>query len=192
MIHLRSMRLLILLWKPVFFYQQKRNSGFSLVEILVVVSILSIFAGIAIDTGLQSLKRERINSVVVPLAGWLETVRASAASGNNCVVTISTGTLTSGSTLAALDSSLSSSSCHNITLKMPEDSSNSSFAIATSTPTLSYTKRGTLSTISDLGVLITVTPADGSSPRCISITGLPGFLALGRYIGGNCLIDSRF
>lgn len=192
MMHSRSTRLLNLLRKPVFFHQQKRDSGFSLAEILVVVSIISIFAGLAIDTGLQSLRRERINSVVIPLAGWLETVRASAALGNNCVVTISTGTLTSGSTLAALDSSLSSSSCHNISLKMPQDSSNSSYTIDTTTPTLTYTKRGTLSSISGAGVLITVTPADGSSSRCISITGLPGFLALGRYAGGNCLIDSRF
>jgi prepilin-type N-terminal cleavage/methylation domain-containing protein len=173
-------------------WRQGQVDGFSLIEILVVLAILSVFSGLAIDSGLQSLQRDRVNSVVVALAGWLETVRASAATGNKCEVLISTGLKRSGDTLASLNTATSSSGCQSDPLNMPLDSSNRAYTLASNATTLIYTKRGTLATQGSSDIVISVTPSDGGNARCINIAGLPGFISIGKYSGGTCQKDGVF
>ena len=51
------------------------SSGVTLVEWVIAVLILGIISSLAIGQSLAILRRERINSVAVALAGWIEEVR---------------------------------------------------------------------------------------------------------------------
>jgi prepilin-type N-terminal cleavage/methylation domain-containing protein len=53
--------------------------GFSLTELLVVVSILGIAAAISIPSFLFVLRRERVNAIALEAAGWLEEARSQSA-----------------------------------------------------------------------------------------------------------------
>ena len=53
--------------------------GFSLTELLVVVSILGIAAAISSPSFLFVLRRERVNAIALEAAGWLEEARSQSA-----------------------------------------------------------------------------------------------------------------
>ncbi|MDI9407015.1 MAG: prepilin-type N-terminal cleavage/methylation domain-containing protein [Chitinophagaceae bacterium] len=53
--------------------------GYTLVELLVSVAVISIVGGIAVPTFQSVLRRERVGSVAYETAGWLEEARALSA-----------------------------------------------------------------------------------------------------------------
>lgn len=53
--------------------------GFSLTELLVVVSILGIAAAIFMPSFVFILRRERVNAIALEAAGWLEEARSQSA-----------------------------------------------------------------------------------------------------------------
>jgi prepilin-type N-terminal cleavage/methylation domain-containing protein len=57
----------------------KRQTGFSVAEIMVVVAILGIASAIAIPSFAFVLRRERVNAVALETAAWLERVRSLSA-----------------------------------------------------------------------------------------------------------------
>lgn len=92
------------------------DRGISLVELLIVVSILGVFAGISLPSFFRFLQRERLHSVALETAGWLESVRNVAANqvsgstnAGGCQVTFSQGTLSANSVLATVNSECSAS-----------------------------------------------------------------------------------
>lgn len=157
--------------------------GYSLVEVLLVVVILGILAGLMIDAGIRDLRRERVNTVVVELAGWLETVRRDAQRGKSCPVTIQGGSVAGGAVLA-------SSPCrgnHTITPNQP-------FTVSSTSSSFTFTPAGTLFPAPETPVVIGVRLADGGEPaRCVQLEGLLGLISVGRSSGtGSCDTTSRF
>lgn len=68
-------------------FQNQRN-GFSLPELLVVIVIIGIISAVGVPAFFSLVRRERVNSVALEVAGWLELVRNAAADevsvgGNN-------------------------------------------------------------------------------------------------------------
>jgi len=59
--------------------RDKRQTGFSVAEIMVVVAILGIASAIAIPSFAFVLRRERVNAVALETAAWLERVRSYSA-----------------------------------------------------------------------------------------------------------------
>lgn len=91
------------------------RTGFSLAEMIVVVAILGILSAIAIPSFFFILQRERIQSVALEVAGWLEQVRNAAAdevsasgTGGGCEVTFgSSGILAANGQLATVNTDCS-------------------------------------------------------------------------------------
>ncbi len=58
---------------------RRRNRGYTLVELMVIVAVLGILAAIAVPSFLFVLRRERVNALAFEIAGWLEASRSIAA-----------------------------------------------------------------------------------------------------------------
>lgn len=159
------------------------TAGYSLVEVLLVVVILGILAGLMIDAGIRDLRRERVNTVVVELAGWLETVRRDAQRGKSCTVTVNGGTLSGGAVLA-------NSPCRGDHTITPSQS----FSVNRTSGSFTFTPAGTLYPAPTTPVVIQVALADGGEPqRCVQLEGLLGLISVGRSTSaGGCDPTSRF
>ena len=68
---------------------RRGRSAFTLLEIMVVVSILGVLSALAIGEGLASLRRSRVDAVAMELSGWLNAIHAndSTVAGSNANVT---------------------------------------------------------------------------------------------------------
>jgi len=68
---------------------RRRRNAFSLLEIMIVVSILAILTALSISAGFASLRRSRVDAVAMEMAGWLNGIHAndSEAANNNVNVT---------------------------------------------------------------------------------------------------------
>lgn len=63
-------------------------TGFSLVELLVVVTILGIFSSLAVGFSIEEIRRNKINAAAQQMAGWLEAAQRAAQRGIGCYVTV--------------------------------------------------------------------------------------------------------
>jgi prepilin-type N-terminal cleavage/methylation domain-containing protein len=167
----------------------RNASGFSLPEILVTVVIIGIFASVAIDNGIRSIQRERVNSIAIGIAGWLQAVQTSSTQGSSCTVTISSGSFSSGDQIASVSQGLP---CYQASLTMPDSRNQQSYTIASSTSIFTFTRRGSVSPPPTPDNIISITPGDGSEGRCVAIRGLLGLIELGRMQGGSCNASGRF
>lgn len=184
------------------------HHGFSLSELLVAVAIIGILAGLMIDAGLRDWRRERVNTVVVELAGWLESVRRAALKGSSCQVSLTTtsGTLAGGATLAtAADvgssdaaSSAISNNCRSAQpFQLTTLTANQAFRVGTRNTSGSFvfTPAGTLFPAPANGnpLEIRIALADGDDPqRCVQLDGLMGLISVGRVSNGSCDTNNRF
>ncbi len=182
--------------------------GYSLPELLVAVVIIGILSALMIDAGLRDWRRERVNTVVVELAGWLESVRRAALKGSSCQVTLTTtgGTLAGGATLAnAADVGSSDAAASAIAnncrsaqpFQLTTLTANQSFRVSTRNTSGSFvfTPAGTLFPAPEPSspIEIRIALADGDDPqRCVQLDGLMGLISVGRVSGGSCLTDNRF
>jgi len=64
-----------------------RNMGFTLLELMIVVSIIGLLATLVVPEANRSLQRSKINEVALELAGWLESLRITNTSDVSCVAT---------------------------------------------------------------------------------------------------------
>ena len=64
-----------------------RNMGFTLLELMIVVSIIGLLAALVVPEANRSLQRSKINEVALELAGWLESLRINNTSDVSCVAT---------------------------------------------------------------------------------------------------------
>lgn len=182
--------------------------GFSLQELLVAVVILGILAGLMIDAGLRDWRRERVNTVTIELAGWLESVRRAALKGNSCQVQIvgaGGSPLKNGDQLAtsislAQDARNPLSLEHNCRSSQPLEitslGNNSTFnvQVTAGSSTFTFTPAGTMSSNSSQDTVIRIALHDApyDQARCIRLEGLLGFISVGQMSGSTCDTNGRF
>ena len=185
---------------------KRRNSGFSLTELMVVVAILGVLSGLVIDAGIRDWRREQVNAVVVELAGWLESVRRAALKGSSCQVRlISTNvTLAAGDQMAQgedvgtadADSEAAASPIPNNCRSsqpfvIPSIGAVQRFQIRATEGNFVFTPAGTLYPAPVAPIVIQVALADGQDPqRCVQLEGLMGVIQVGRVSAGNCVTDN--
>lgn len=167
----------------------------------MAVVVLGIIASLAIGQGLSILRREKINSVTLALAGWMEEIRNISmnridkdATLGGCAITFSTATssVSAGTSLASVPST---SNC------APKDNGTTSSAgqfllprnlgttITTGyeqtglagAPTVTYSPRGMwIPKTGASGDLIVKLFLDGGGPmRCLRISQTLAFIDIG-------------
>ena len=172
-----------------------RSAGFTLTEALVIVALIGILSTTAlISTQRMRFERQRaaLNTTVRDLAYWLDLIRARAATGTACTVTITTGSLAAGATLA----SVSPTSCGaNLTLDAEAAAQAVPLAVALSpSSTIVYTTLGGAQpgSIQDIdgfdAVQVAISSTSANLRRCLAISNGTGSLRFGaaNTSGGTC------
>jgi len=161
--------------------------GFSLAEVLITVAIIGILASIATQGFLFLLRRERLQSVSLASAGWIELVRNSAAnrvsansSQGGCEVNFSTSASAVGDQLA----SVSGCSVPEPILRIPGELQNDTVTVTTSLGNpLIFTPRGLWTDASGApgaSFQLDLVLNGGGPRRCVRLTPTLGSVELGR------------
>ena len=166
--------------------QERHCRGFSIVELLVVVSIIGTLAGLSLASSFQSQRRQQVNAVAIGLAGWLEEVRRSALRGSACEVIVSNGSVSGYAEVARLGGDPPPETCptHTNPYLLPQASRGASYTITAAPSSFHFTPRGTKFPATD--VLITINMSSNGPARCIQLNGLLGNLEMGNSSGGSC------
>lgn len=174
---------------------RKPFKGFTIVELMVAVAIIGILSGLMIEAGISDWRRERVNTVAVELAGWLEAVRRAALKGTSCAVQLkvgggSTSDLAGGATLAT-------STCTGVsTLPITTITPGQVFRVKASPSSWSFSPLGTLHLPDGASgtVSIFIALKDGQAPiRCVQLEGLMGVIRVGRASDfTTCNTEARF
>lgn len=160
--------------------------GMTLPELMVVVTIIGILLGVGIDSALKEWRREKVNTVAIALAGWLENARRAGLRGDGCTINFVTGTLNDGGTLAT------ASCMPTWPLVISNNNSAIRYSISATSTSFSFTPRGTRSpSTSDVTISLGLSPDEGIG-RCVAIQGLLGMVSPGKVVQGSCVLDQRF
>lgn len=180
----------------------KPNRGFTIIELMVAMVIIAIASSIALTVSGRELRRERINSATVGLAGWIEEVRRSALKGNPCTITIAANPGAASGTILATAAEVPrdgetarADRCQsNTPFRVPNELSGSRVAISPAT-TFTFSTLGTLDPPTNERVLELNLIQPGGQvdlSRCIRLAGILGFLEVGNRNGGTCSYTTRF
>lgn len=176
---------------------QPSRNGFSLIEVITTVMILGILAALVIDAGLRDWRRAQVNTVVVELAGWLESVRRAALKGSSCTVTIHTPqglpNLAESQPTAGVATAVSSPCRALQPLQLTTITPNAQFTISATPAQFTFTPAGTFRAASNPAVITVELSTHSDTKRCIQIEGMLGYIGVGRpENGGGCNTNTRF
>lgn len=162
------------------------GTGFSLPELMVIVAIAGILAGLAIPNFTRNWQDERLNSASKQTIAWLDDLRRKAIQQSSpCSVEISG------------NPALLTGSCQNLpdqtsTLDLRAEIANMdqlTFNLTSNSPsTWIFTPRGTTTTDAELRMTL-----EGSGlGRCIRLLGPLGLLRSGKLRSGTCIYTTSY
>lgn len=163
-------------------WQKSGTSGFTLVELLIIISLLSLVLSLGFGSFVKITKREKLRVSLVEANGFIESTRRAAMShSTRCTISVSaTGVLDAsevplGSTNRCTPPILSGGGS---TLNLRDNANDSNLIVETNLVPIGFTQRGT--SISDKNVEITLTSSglEGFS-YCLLVSSPLGFTKTG-------------
>lgn len=155
--------------------QFSRSSGFSLVEVMVVVAIIGTISTIGVVESGKAYNRDKLNEATLLLRSWLlEISNKPDTIGQSCAITISTGAISTGAQVASVSPTTCSSSP---TLRLPGSSSGLTFNVGATQTTWSFTRRNAIDSANN--VIIKFSLNGFTSLRCVRVQATSGLLRLG-------------
>lgn len=181
---------------------RSRLAAFSLTELMIVIAIIGLINGLTIAFTGRAWQRERINSVAVGLAGWLEEVRTNAMretsetpTAGGCVVSVSS--LVNAGADTALASVAPTTCASSATFRIPgvSGSSDRYDSATTNATTITFTPRGSVTNSVDGVVRIFL--RGSRELRCVRVSAILGLVRVGSdssatSSAGTCTNDVRF
>jgi prepilin-type N-terminal cleavage/methylation domain-containing protein len=61
-------------------------NGFTLLEVIIAISVITLISAVSFDASSRSLNRSRVNAVAIELAAWFQTIRTSGVDTAYCSV----------------------------------------------------------------------------------------------------------
>ena len=151
----------------------RHDRGFTLIEMLVIVTIVGILIAMDVPSFLALLNNNKIKNAVVRVESALKGVQRTAIKNSkDCIVTIPAG-IDRQLTSNCLDSSDWALAGINITRP-------------SSLATLTFDFKGRVNTPGNQGIIV-LSLSDGStSQKCVAISTGIGLIRSGNYDGTNC------
>jgi hypothetical protein len=169
--------------------QQKRQGGFSVLEMVVTTAAFIAISGSALVITREAVDREEINALALGLASWLETIqRGAQRTTGGCTVTFTGGSsMTPGSELATVEpSTCTNESSFRVGGLRP--GTTLSATIGADPAVVNFTPRGTV-THNGYDIVITLHLNQRRITRCVSIGGTVGMILVGannKDLGKSC------
>lgn len=162
------------------------SKGFSVVELIVIASVIGIIAGISIPSFTRNWEDERLNSASKQLVAWLEDQRRKAIQQSSpCRVTTD------------INAAIFTSYCDNnttdiATLNLRAEIRNSDSIILSllnnGPASWVFSPRGTSTTDAELRISM----ANTNMGRCIRILKPLGLLRSGKLRDGSCIYTTSY
>lgn len=162
-------------------HSKHQLKGFSLVEILVVISLLGIVLTIGFEAMANRARRERLRIALGEAAGFIEASRRAAmAHSISCVITVTSSAEFSASESPSTNTNRCTPSLSNgaTTLDLRTLADDSSLTATTNSTSVGFSFKGTA--LSDTDTEITLQSSRlGSFSYCLAITSPLGFIKTG-------------
>jgi prepilin-type N-terminal cleavage/methylation domain-containing protein len=150
--------------------------GFSMLELLVCVSVLAILSGITIAESGRTFHRDKLNEAALLLRGWLQEISSKPDTiAQSCAITITTGTINTGGEVARVTPTNCSSTP---ILRMPGQFSGLTFNVGATQTTWSFTRRSAINSTDN--VIIKMSTNQITALRCVRVQAISGLLRMGR------------
>ena len=156
-------------WSP------RKEFGFTLLELMVAVSIILIVSAIVVPISRAPYRRDVLNDATLRLEAWLlEVSRKPNAEGQPCTVTFSTGSNRSGGAQLA---SVSPTTCATEAVLSLPTAQGQTFSVGATSNTVVFTRRN--STTSDENVDVKLATSSLTALRCVRVVAISGLLRVG-------------
>ena len=157
------------------------NKGFTLVELIVSIGIISLLSVIALPRFFSNWEDERLNASAKITAAWLDDLRRKAI--QTSVPCQATWNLSAASISAQCDNESSISSTLNLKAEI-ENTDNLEIGLRPNDPTTwIFTPRGTSTT--DGLATFTLTNSNSDPGRCLHVTAPLGLIRLAKKTPAN-------
>lgn len=165
---------------------QMPEAGFTLMELMVIVALVGILAGLAIPNFLRNWQDERLNSANKQAIAWLDDLRRKAIQQSSpCRVQISTNP---PQMIGSCDNEPQIISTLNLATEIPNTDQLSFVLTGNSPSTWVFTPRGTTTTDAELRMTL----AGSTLGRCIRLLKPLGLLRSGKLRSEVCIYTTSY